>query len=268
MRASANHTSASYTPLAPRVFGALVLAGSALTGCIGPEQLKMWASPHVPCSADAMDVTVTHNGRYTMEYDVACDAGQVYECVSQAGSTFSGPGTKCEFIGSVEVAPAVDEPPAKQATPTVDLSTHAWSRVRLDKCGASVLMPQDAVAQDIVVEGTPGQFAGTQIHGHEFAFFCFDYSNAPESVPAAELAERMLNGIVESTGAELIRVRPSGGSLDFVMKVPTGYHRGRVQVNNDWGYTALVGPMPGLASKDIGKFVAGVEIGVPASTHP
>jgi hypothetical protein len=180
---------------------------------------------------------------------------------------FNGPGTKCEFIGSVEPPPE-EESPAKQVTSTVNLSSHAWSRVRLDKCGANVLMPQEAVVQDLVVEGTPGQIASTQIQGHEFAFFCFDYSNAPESVTAAKLAEGMLNGIVESTGAELIRVRPSGASLDFVMKVPEGYHRGRVQVDNDWGYMTLVGPMQGLASKDIGKFVAGVEIGVPASAQP
>lgn len=260
--------SARHRPSTGNFFGTLILVCAGVTGCIGPEQLKMWASPHVPCAADAMAVTVTHSGRHRIAYDVACDAGQVYECESHAGSMFNGPGTKCESIGSVEVATADDESPPKQVTPTVNLSSHAWSRVRLEKCGASVLMPQEAIVQDMVVEGTHGQIASTQIDGHEFAFFCFDYSNAPGSAPAAELAEGMLNGIVKSTGAELIRVRPSGASLDFVMKVPEGYHRGRVQVSNDWGYATLVGPMPGLASRDISKFVAGVEINVPASPQP
>ena len=292
MHASAKHTPARYRPSTYRPstyrpstyrpstgcrFGVLILVCIGVTGCIGSEQLKAWASPHVPCPTDTMEVTLTHDSRNTIEYDVACETGQVYECVSRAGSAFRGPGTKCEFIGSVELVPADDEAPAKQATPTVktvkpvqavNLSSQAWSRVRLDKCGASALMPQDTVVQDIVVDGTAGQFARTEIKGHEFAFFCFDFSAARQSAPAAGLARGMLDGMVESMGAELIRVRPSSGSLDFVMKVREGYHRGRVQVNDDWGYTTLVGPMQGLASKDIGKFVAGVDIGFPASVQP
>lgn len=270
MHASAKHTSASarYRPSTGCLFGVLVLVCTGVTGCIGPEQLKVWASPHVPCSTDAMEVTVTHSGRHRIAYDVACgDAGQVYECESHAGSMFNGPGTECEFIGSVE-PPAEEESPAKQVTPTVNLSLHAWSRVRLDKCGASVLMPHDTVVQDMVLQGTPGQIARAQIQGHEFAFFCFDFSSAGPGVPAARLARGMLDGMVESMGAELVRIRPSDGSLDFVMKVADGHHRGRIQVTNDWGHTTLVGPMQGLASKDIGKFVAGVELGVPASGQP
>jgi hypothetical protein len=104
--------------------------------------------------------------------------------------------------------------------------------------------------------------------GHEFAFFCFDFSNTAQKLPEARLAARMLDGMVESTGAEVIRVKPSAASLDFVLKVESGYHRGRVHVSHEWGYTTLIGPMQGLAAQDITRFVAGVEIGEPQQKQP
>lgn len=257
-----------HNSLARPLIGAVILGCAAVTGCVGPDRLKVWASPHVSCSADAMDISSIQSDRYTVRYDVACDTGKVYECTSRSGSNLSGPGTQCEFIGSVELAPTDEEPSTTPLTPTLDLSNHVWSRVRLDKCGASALMPRAAAVRDVVAHGTPGQSVVAETDGHEFVFACFDFSNVGANVPAERLAAGMLDGMLESGETELVRVQPSGTSIDFVIKVPTGHHRGRVQVGNNWGYAAVVGPMQGLASKDISKFVAGVEIGVPPSAQP
>jgi len=129
-------------------------------------------------------------------------------------------------------------------------------------------MPQDAVVRDEVVQGVPIQSAVSQTHGHEFVFVCVDFSNAPEKVPEAQLANGMLDGMVKSSGGELVRVKGSDASLDFVLKMESGYQRGRVQVRNQWGYTTMVGPVQGLASKDIRKFMASVAVGVPTSAQP